>query len=184
MAEEKNKKEVAVEAPKRKRKARTASTKPATKPKKVVVQKPKPILEAKFLSVLDASCIYPLANGGRGVWRIDKPLIFESKILNKRIEIEVGFLTDYASTPRLPFVYWLFGDTGKYESVVHDWLYHHHEVCDEATANLVLLEAAIAIGTPRWTRMGLYLGVEFGGKTSWEEDGRGDGHTFVDGRII
>lgn len=138
----------------------------------------------EFLTQLDVTCAYPLAYGGRGIWHINAPLVYYSAILGRVITVEVGFYTDFASTPRCPGIYWLFGDTGKYESVIHDWLFHHHEICDEQTANLVLLEAAKAIGTPKWTRVGMYLGVKFGGESSWEEDGKGFGHTVVNGRVV
>jgi len=68
--------------------------------------------------------------------------------------------------------------------VLHDWLFHHHEVCDEATANKVLMEAMMVEGIPACRRAGIYAGVALGGKSSWEEDGKGNGHTIVDGRIV
>ena len=93
-------------------------------------------------------------------------------------------MTDYASVPRLPFIYCLFGDSSHSSAVIHDWLYHHHEVCDEQTANKVLLEACKAEGIPAWRRLGIYLGVKLGGESSWEEDGRGNGHQLVGGVIV
>jgi len=90
----------------------------------------------------------------------------------------------YASVPRVPVAYRLFGDTTHAAAVIHDWLYHHHEVCDEATTNRVLLEAAKVAKIPRRRRLGIYLGVKIGGESSWEEDGRGNGHQLVNGVIV
>jgi len=137
-----------------------------------------------FLSDLHVACVNDLDASGRGIWRITEPFKYWSDILKRRIVVEPGFLTDYASVPRVPLAYLLFGDTCHRAAVIHDWLYHHHEVCDEQTANKVLLEACKAEGVPAWRRLGIYLGVKLGGTSSWEEDGRGDGHRLVNGQII
>ncbi|TAL87488.1 MAG: DUF1353 domain-containing protein [Candidimonas sp.] len=141
-------------------------------------------MESKFLTELSTKCVDNLAMGGRGIWKITDPLVYCSEILGRVITVEAGFLTDYASVPRVPIAYLLLGDTCHTESVIHDWLYHHHEICDEQTANRVLLEASKAIRSPAWRRSLMYLGVAIGGRSSWEEDGRGDGHSIINGRIV
>ena len=40
-----------------------------------------------------------------------------------RVDIGVGFITDFASVPRIPFAYLLFGGVGTYAAVLHDALY-------------------------------------------------------------
>ncbi|MBA4708752.1 DUF1353 domain-containing protein [Aquitalea aquatica] len=137
-----------------------------------------------FLSDLATVLVDDTAASGRGIWKVLEPLRYQSDILGKTITVEPGFLTDYASVPRVPLLYLLFGDTTHKAAVLHDWLYHHHEVCDEDTANLVLLEAAKVARIPAWRRLGIYLGVKIGGESSWEEDGRGDGHQLADGVIV
>jgi hypothetical protein len=139
---------------------------------------------AQFLTNLVTECIDDTAAGGRGFWKVLEPFTYQSDVLGKTITVEPGFITDYASVPRLPLTYFLFGDTTHKAAVIHDWLFHHHEVCDEDTANKVLLEAAKAEGIPNWRRIGIYLGVEIGGDTPWAEDGKGNGHTIVDGKIV
>jgi hypothetical protein len=140
---------------------------------------------SKYLSELKTTCVDDLAASGRGIWRIDEPFLYQSDVLGGRVLIiEAGFLTDYASVPRVPLAYLLFGDTCHKGAVVHDWLYHHHDVCSEETANLVLLEAAEAEGVPRWRRRGLYLGVKLGGRSSWDLDGMSNGHSLVNGVIV
>jgi len=142
------------------------------------------MMAAQFLTPLRDECVDDLACDGRGIWRILFALSFYSAILGRVITVEPGFLTDYASVPRWPLTYWLFGDTSHLAAVLHDWLFHHHEVCDEATANKVLMEAMMVEGIPACRRAGIYAGVALGGKSSWEEDGKGNGHTIVDGRIV
>lgn len=137
-----------------------------------------------FLSELNTVEVDDLAASGRGFWKLHEPFIYQSDLLGKTITVEKDFITDFASVPRLPIIYWLLGDMAHKAAVIHDWLFHHHEVCDEQTANLVLREAAQAEGVVHWRKMAIYLGVKWGGKSSWEEDARGDGHTIVDGRIV
>lgn len=138
----------------------------------------------KFVTPLDVENIDDLTNEGRGIWKVMLPFIFQSDVLKTTISVERGFLTDFASVPRAPFIYWLVGDTSHKAAVIHDWLFHNHNVCDESTANRVLLEAMETEGIPWWRRKLIYWGVQIGGESPWEEDGKGNGHTVVDGRIV
>ena len=52
-------------------------------------------------------------------WALHEPLIFVSDILGT-ILVPEGYSTDFASVPRLPFIYALFGDTAHASSVIHD----------------------------------------------------------------
>ena len=112
---------------------------------------------SKFLSDLNVICVDDLACDGRGIWRVMQPFSYYSDLLGKIITVEPGFLTDYASVPRMPVAYLLFGDTSHRAAVIHDWLFHHHEICDEEIANQVLLEASKVEGIPKWRRFGIYV---------------------------
>lgn len=137
-----------------------------------------------FLTGLYTHNVNDTAASGRGIWEVTQPLEFYSVELGRLITVEVGFLTDYGSVPRFPLAYWLVGDRAHKAAVIHDWLFHHHEVCDEQMANKVYLEAAKATGIPAWAYTILYLGVAIGGKSSWEEDGKSNGHSIVNGKIV
>lgn len=137
-----------------------------------------------FLTPLDVQEVNDLAASGRGFWKVTKPFRYYSDILGRALTIEPGFLTDYASVPRVPFAYWLLGDRVHGPAVIHDWLFHHHEVCDEQTANKVLLEAMWTDKAPLWCIFLIYLGVVIGGKSSWEADGAGNGHSIQDDKIV
>lgn len=47
------------------------------------------------------------------------------------IHVPHGYLTDFASVPRIPFAYLLFGGKGSRAAVIHDYLY---EGCDPELA--------------------------------------------------
>lgn len=91
------------------------------------------------------------------------PLVFDSVLLDRRITVPEGFVTDFASVPRAPFTYWLFGGVGDEAAVVHDFLYEKALVTRDL-ADLVYGEALDACGVARWRRAAMVLAVQlFGG---------------------
>lgn len=59
---------------------------------------------------------------GGGFHELTQPLIYESSAYGL-IVVPSGFRTNFASVPRLPFVFLLFGGVGDKEATLHDWLY-------------------------------------------------------------
>jgi hypothetical protein len=97
-----------------------------------------------------------------GKWRLTAPLIYQSDVAGQTFVVPAGFVTDYASVPRAPLVYWLCGDTSTMASVVHDAIYTYHWVTRDV-ADKVLKEASILTGVPKWRAWAMYLGVRIGG---------------------
>ena len=113
---------------------------------------------AKFLTDLDGRCI------DDGCWLLLSPLVYQSDIVG-RIVVPAGFCTDFASVPRVPFIYELFGDRAHHESVIHDYLYRIDSI-PEATysqANDVFFEAMEVRGKGTVVRYGMWYGVCLGG---------------------
>jgi hypothetical protein len=86
------------------------------------------------------------------------PLAYFSPMLNDILIVPAGFVTDYASVPRAPLTYWLFGGVGDEAAVIHDYLYsigtHPRSMADEVYA-----EALIACGVPAWRRGPMWAAV-------------------------
>lgn len=122
-----------------------------------------------FLTKLTVTELDDSSNDGRGTWQLEAPLVYESDIAKKTITVPVGFVTDYASVPRLPIAYLLVGGIAHKAAVIHDWLYTSHEV-DKATADLVLKEAVIVSGIAPWRASLIYSGVWIGGAGAYEAD--------------
>lgn len=99
-----------------------------------------------------------------GKWRVYAPLVYQSDVAGVgTVTVPAGFVTDLASVPRLPVVYWLTGGTSNEAAVVHDYLYSKGTV-SRATADAVLREASKACGVPAWRRWLMWAGVRaFGG---------------------
>lgn len=101
--------------------------------------------------------------------RLIRPLVFYSAVLDLDIKVPRGFVTDYASVPRVPIAYWLNGGTAKYPAVIHDYLYQKKDF-PRADADRVFLEAMQVNGQPAWRRYAMYLGVRVFGGTPYRND--------------
>lgn len=122
---------------------------------------------SKFLSELEVELVD--ANGGAscgGTWRLTEPLLYQSHIAWQTFTVPVGFVTDFNSTPRLPIIFLLAGDTAVEPATLHDFLYTNHSVT-RAMADAVLREASIATGVPAWRAWALWIGVRLGGASHW-----------------
>ena len=119
---------------------------------------------AKFLTELDVKCI------SDGVWSLDSPLIYESDIVGT-ITVPAGFQTDFASVPRVPFIYEAFGDRAHREAVLHDYLYRIDSVplVTYSQANNVFFEAMRERGKGYIVSYGMYWGVVLGGWTAFHK---------------
>jgi hypothetical protein len=73
-----------------------------------------------------------------------------------------GFLTDLASTPRIPIVYEVCGNVATKAAVVHDYLYTSGRE-SRAIADAVLREAAALAGVSWWQCWAMWAGVRVGG---------------------
>lgn len=98
-------------------------------------------------------------------FRLMTPLVYESDIMGM-VMVPAGFVTDFASVPRVPIVYMLFGDRAHHESVPHDFFYQTH-IVTKAVADKVFLEAMKARGKSWFIRYAMYLGVVLGGASSY-----------------
>lgn len=59
---------------------------------------------------------------GRKQWQLTDWLIYESATIGL-ILVPPGYITDFASVPRLPIIYLLFGGQSDEEATLHDYLY-------------------------------------------------------------
>lgn len=109
-------------------------------------------------------------------FRLLAPLVYYSERLAREITVPRGFITDFASVPRLPLIYLLAGGEADKPAVIHDHLYRSHE-CSRADADAVLDEAMAATGQPWWRRKLMWAGVRLGGAKPYAEDFETKGDT-------
>lgn len=125
--------------------------------------------EMRFLTPLEVERVEDVSADGRGTWVLLAPLKFESDAIGPGAVPE-GFITDFASVPRVPVAFLLFGDLAQAAAVVHDWLYTVHRT-DRATADAVFKEGLSACGVSAWRAWFMWLGVRLGGAHAWDADG-------------
>lgn len=85
--------------------------------------------------------------------------------------VPAGYITDFVSVPRIPFAYWLTGDTAHMAAVFHDYLctdYYPKLLTWREAADL-FREAMQAEGVPRLRRWAMYWAVRLFGQAKKEE---------------
>jgi hypothetical protein len=99
-------------------------------------------------------------------WRLLDRFIYDSDVAGERIIVPAGYVTDFASVPRIPIAYLLFGGRANAAATIHDWLYTTG-IFPKCVADGVFYEAMRASGL-RWDRAWwMWLGVAWGGGRAW-----------------
>lgn len=96
-----------------------------------------------------------------GKWELVDALVYQSEIIG-RVVVPVGFSTDFASVPRIPLAYMLFGDVVHEPAVIHDYLYATHKV-SRSIADRVMVEAMTASNINVCRRWLMWVGVRLFG---------------------
>lgn len=120
------------------------------------------MLKAEFLNPLRAEQL------DHKRWRLLEDLRYISAYARTLFVVPSGFVTDFASVPRLPFVYLFAGNTAHRPAVVHDWLYQLHPPgITRSDADRIFLEAMSAerLDVPR--RYLMWIGVRLFAGSSW-----------------
>jgi hypothetical protein len=97
----------------------------------------------------------------RKTWRLLAPFSYLDPD-HGLIEVPAGFETDFASVPRWPLTFALFGQYGQAAAVLHDWLYSIGQL-SRADADRVFLNALRSSGIARWRAYAMWAGVRIGG---------------------
>lgn len=139
---------------------------------------------SEFLSPLELEYI-----DGKN-WKVIAPFEyhFGSPDGDELVDIPVGFITDFASIPKI--LWNILPPVGSYgkAAVVHDWLYRRRTVvfdclvCETGhplrsvsrrEADYRFREAMQVLGTDWLTRWVIWAGVRLGGWWAWRQDARG-----------
>jgi len=102
-------------------------------------------------------------------FRLTEDLQYDSALAGN-ITVPAGFITDFASTPRL--VWWLIPPEDCHYTrgaVVHDWIYNQHAFPKDA-CDCIFFEAMRALDTPQWKRIVMYLAVRWFGASAYNNE--------------
>lgn len=100
-------------------------------------------------------------------WLVVEPFTYVMRN-GQRFQIPAGFITDFASVPR---VFWrLFPPTGTYSpaAVIHDWLYVTNGMT-RGEADGIFRSVMEELGVGWFTRQAMHLAVRVGGAGAWNE---------------
>jgi len=114
-------------------------------------------------------------NKGRALFRLEEPLVVTMHVGSGHVKIVIpkGYLTDFASVPR---IFWpIFPPTGPYSraAIVHDWFYDNPTSCTRFFADSIFRELMTHLHVPAWKKVIMYYAVRVGGYFLWstyEED--------------
>lgn len=110
--------------------------------------------------------VQPATGKDDGQWQLVADLVYQSDVAKQTFTVPKGFVTNFASVPRIPIVYELAGDTSSEAATVHDFLYSTHPV-SRAVADAVLREASAVTDVPGWRRQLMWAGVRVFGWSHW-----------------
>jgi hypothetical protein len=117
--------------------------------------------KARFISELSCSL-----KDDDSIWALKLRLLYYSAMLDALLEIEAGFETDFASVPRIPIAYTLYGNRAHREGVLHDWAFRRDAINPKTgkpftfmEANKLFLEAMECRGKPWYVRYPMYSAV-------------------------
>lgn len=114
----------------------------------------------KFLTELD---VLDLSDCKQDRYVLQAPLVFDAEFAI--ITVPTGFTTDFASVPRLPIVYMMWGNRAHREAVLHDYLYRQGAIphLDRYLCDELFRLAMISRGNPWWMAQCMYIGVRAAG---------------------
>jgi len=95
-------------------------------------------------------------------WELLSPLVFTDDVYGE-ITVPAGFRTNFASVPRIPVIYALFGNTSHSAAALHDYLYSGCYPISRKNADSVFLEAMKARGQSIWQRRIMWRAVRWFG---------------------
>ena len=131
-------------------------------------------MTSRFVTELECKFLRGHYKEGRLLWELLSPLGYESDLLKTTVIVPKGYVTDFASVPRLPLTYLLAGDTAHEAAVIHDWLYTTHAVegkpVSRGEADAVFKEA-IGASDPKAPGGLMWLAVRLGGWGAWDAAG-------------
>lgn len=112
-------------------------------------------------------------------WELLEALIYKSDTLSDYIVVPKNFVTNFASVPRIPFMYLLFGGIGDEAATLHDWLYSTLCSIDVSRTKAdkilrgVIIECLTKDGKAKWKAIliayAMWAGVRIGGASHWKK---------------
>lgn len=107
-------------------------------------------------------------DSSRKYWILTSELIWEDDE-NGKIVVPVGYHTNFASVPRIPLIFTIFGGRANIPAILHDYLYEYEPHINKETADKIFLAAMKSEDDPSWAwqRRMMYLAVRLFGRPAY-----------------
>ena len=93
--------------------------------------------------------------------QLTSPLVYANATI--QLYVPLGFITDYASVPRIPLLYTLFNGVANRPATLHDYMYSSSSI-SRTTADTLFLNAMCEENTVSWKAYAMYYAVRLFGK--------------------
>jgi hypothetical protein len=143
-----------------------------------------------FLDTIEAKRTGGFDRDGRPLWRVIRPLLYQSVLFPQRLLVTLpGFITNYASVPRAPLLYWWYGDRCWEEPAGHDQPYtlrrlvwgrfdaagelvieHDPDPIERRLADELFYEALLLNPRMKSSALAMYKAVRWWGERSWLDE--------------
>lgn len=80
-------------------------------------------MTARFTANLVVEQLTEANNNDLATWELMQPFGFESRLYGVSVTAPAGFVTDFASVPRVPICFEIDGDIAQDCAVIHDYCY-------------------------------------------------------------
>jgi Protein of unknown function (DUF1353) len=104
-------------------------------------------------------------------WVLEKPLRYRLKETNETIEVPRGFVTDFASIPRVAWSVMAPTDRPGRAGIIHDWLYWD-QGCSREQADKIMLLGMEETGVNRVKRSLIYRALRLAGGFAWNDNAK------------
>jgi hypothetical protein len=108
-------------------------------------------------------------SGNNRAFVLLEPITYEIGDSGKKIEVPIGFVTDYASIPRRLWSLYSPHDQYSRAAIIHDYLYWA-QPCTKPQADNIFMIAMKESEVDVVTRNAVYVGVHAAGQPSWQEN--------------
>jgi hypothetical protein len=119
--------------------------------------------------------VSPLPDGRTWILRSKFSYDVGTEGSGETINVPAGFITDFASVPRI--FWWIYPQWGKYgnAAVIHDFLYWEQSKYKKDEADKIFMEGMTVLGVGKVTAKILYLAVKYFGKWAWNSNSKRKG---------
>lgn len=116
---------------------------------------------------IQAPTVMPFADSSH--WMLVRSLEYRLKDSDYVVSVPEGFVTDFASVPRIAWMFMSPYDRHGRAAIVHDWLYWS-QGCTREQADKIMLLGMIETKVSTVGRLSIYSALRIAGESAWKDN--------------